>query len=88
MNTFVLIQKSKAEISLCVPSIMEAKEMCLSYEHVCINSCSTYVYLLGGGPGLTWRVCVLGGGDAEKGDGMKETWIAGWREGGGGEINI
>lgn len=74
--------KSKRQVqgSLWVSCIMEAKAMCLSYAHVSIAA--QWVFICWGVV-LVWllkSMCV--GGDAEKGDGMRETWIEGWREGG------
>lgn len=71
---------------MCVSHITGAEAMCLSYAHVSIAAQSVFVCWGVVLVSLLKSVCV-GGGDAEKGDGMRETWIEGWREGGG-EINI
>ena len=63
--------------------------MCLSYAHVSIAAQCVFICW---GVVLVWvlkrereRVCVclcVCWGDAEKGDGVRATWIEGWREGG------
>lgn len=70
------VLKTQIWSNQCVSCIWEAKAMCLSCAHVSIAAQPVFICW-----GVVWRVCVLEG-DAEKGDGMKETWIEGWREGG------